>query len=198
MTTREMVIVGAGALGQELLEWMKDSLDTQTGVRFADDTDFIAMPWPAPDSIAFLAVADPGAREKLAQCLAPTNALPSYVHDTFLVASTARLGVGCLLLPHGVLSDKAVLGRHVVVNTHCSIGHDAMVGDFTTMDSGVRLCGGVRIGAGCRLHTNAVVAPGITVGDWALVGAGSLVLQDVPPGAKVFGSPARVIARRSS
>lgn len=193
---REMVIVGAGALGHELLEWMQDSLDLNTKVRFADDSDFL-KPWPSPESIVFLAAANPSDREAMAARLAPTNARPSYVHDAFLIASTAKIGRGCLLLPHGVLSDKAVLGQHVVVNTHSSIGHDVEVGDFCTLDSGVRLCGEVKVGNGCRIHTNAVVAPKVTIGDGATIGACSLVLSDVPAGATVFGSPARVVARRS-
>lgn len=194
---RELVIVGAGALGHELLEWLRDSLDAGTEVRFADDAFFSTMPWPSPESIVFLAAANPTDRESLSARLAPTNARPSYVHDTFLVVSTAKLGRGCLLLPHGVLSDKAVLGQHAVVNTHCSIGHHVEVGDFCTLDSGVRLCGEVKIGIGCRLHTNAVVAPKVTIGAGATIGANSLVLSDVPDGATVFGSPARVVARRS-
>lgn len=57
--------------------------------------------------------------------------------------------------------------------------------DWTT--SGVRVQKGASIGGGCT------VLPGITVGTYALVGAGSVVTRDVPAHALVVGNPARRI-----
>ena len=51
----------------------------------------------------------------------------------------------------------------------------------------VTLCNNVWIGAG------AIVLPGVTVGENAVVGAGSVVTHDVPPDTVVAGNPARVI-----
>ena len=50
-----------------------------------------------------------------------------------------------------------------------------------------RVCYGASIGAG------AVVMCGVTIGRWAMVAAGSVVLEDVPDGAMVAGNPARII-----
>jgi len=44
-----------------------------------------------------------------------------------------------------------------------------------------------------RIGANATILPGIEIGEGALVGAGSVVTRDVPPGAVVAGNPARVI-----
>ncbi len=61
----------------------------------------------------------------------------------------------------------------------------------TGLESGrpIRIGGNVWIGGG------AMILPGVTVGDDALIGAGSVVTRDVPPGATVAGNPARVIGR---
>lgn len=50
-----------------------------------------------------------------------------------------------------------------------------------------RVCYGASIGAG------AVIMCGITIGEWAMVGAGAVVIEDVPAGATVVGNPARII-----
>jgi acetyltransferase-like isoleucine patch superfamily enzyme len=55
----------------------------------------------------------------------------------------------------------------------------------------------VRIEAWADVGTNAVILPGVTVGRGAIVGAGAVVTQDVPPFAVVAGVPARVIRWRA-
>jgi NDP-sugar pyrophosphorylase family protein len=52
----------------------------------------------------------------------------------------------------------------------------------------------VRIGADVFLGFGAKVLPGVTIGDGAHVGAGAVVLDDVPAGAVVIGNPARQLA----
>nr|WP_282448390.1 DapH/DapD/GlmU-related protein [Marinobacter goseongensis] len=53
--------------------------------------------------------------------------------------------------------------------------------------SGIRICKNASIGA------NATILPGITIGKEAMVGAGAVVTEDVPPKAVVVGNPARII-----
>lgn len=54
----------------------------------------------------------------------------------------------------------------------------------------------VRVGKWADIGTNAVLIPGVTVGEGALVGAGAVVTKDVPPYAVAAGVPARVISQR--
>jgi maltose O-acetyltransferase len=51
----------------------------------------------------------------------------------------------------------------------------------------------VRIGSRVFIGAHAIVLPGVTIGDDAIVGAGSVVRQDVPAGTVVAGNPAHVI-----
>ena len=44
-----------------------------------------------------------------------------------------------------------------------------------------------------RIGANVTILPGVVIGEGALVGAGSVVVDDVPPGAVVVGNPARVV-----
>ncbi len=53
--------------------------------------------------------------------------------------------------------------------------------------------GGAVVRRLARIGANATILPGVEIGENALVGAGSVVVDDVPPGAVVVGNPARVI-----
>jgi maltose O-acetyltransferase len=50
----------------------------------------------------------------------------------------------------------------------------------------------VRIGRNAWIGGGAIILPGVTIGDDAVVGAGSVVTRDVPAGTTVFGNPARL------
>jgi probable biosynthetic protein (TIGR04098 family) len=56
--------------------------------------------------------------------------------------------------------------------------------------------GDIVIGSDVWIASNSLILSGVTIGDGAVVGLGSVVVQDVPPYAIVFGSPARVVAKR--
>ena len=47
---------------------------------------------------------------------------------------------------------------------------------------------------GASIGANATILPGITIGEGAMIGAGSVVTRDVPPGSTVVGNPARIVS----
>jgi putative colanic acid biosynthesis acetyltransferase WcaF len=54
----------------------------------------------------------------------------------------------------------------------------------------------IAIGVDAFVGARALILPGVTIGDRAVVGAGAVVPKDVPPGAIVAGNPARIIGVR--
>jgi UDP-3-O-[3-hydroxymyristoyl] glucosamine N-acyltransferase len=55
--------------------------------------------------------------------------------------------------------------------------------------------GGAVVGARASIGANATILPGVRIGSDALVGAGSVVVDDVPDGTVVAGNPAKVLGR---
>ena len=101
----------------------------------------------------------------------------------------ADLGGGCIIA-HGI---GLVVGGRTVIGEDCTLLHGVTLGEarFDELDC-PRLGDRVTVGAG------AIVLGGITVGDDALIGAGSVVTSNVPPGAVVAGVPARPLAQQPS
>ena len=85
------------------------------------------------------------------------------------------------------------------------IGETTVIGDNVTLYQGVTLGGtgkdtGKRhptIGSGVTVGAGAKVLGPITIGDRSKVGAGSIVLKDVPPDCTVVGNPGRIVRRKS-
>lgn len=107
-------------------------------------------------------------------------------------------------------------GRNLFVNWNCvfldcapiAIGDDAQIGpavqiytalhplDAELRRSGLESARPVTIGSNVWVGGAAVICPGVTVGDGAVIGAGSVVTKDVAPGAVVAGNPARPVSRK--
>jgi serine O-acetyltransferase len=129
---------------------------------------------------------------RVAHCLHPRHPLLARV-----VAAAARALTGVDIHP------AAEIGRRVFIDHAVGvvIGETAVVGDDVTLFHGVTLGGlghtsGRRhpvVGARVLIGAGATLLGPITVGDDARVGANSVVLEDVPAGATVVGSPARVV-----
>ncbi|SNS14525.1 Hexapeptide repeat of succinyl-transferase [Noviherbaspirillum humi] len=82
--------------------------------------------------------------------------------------------------------------RGVHVGAHSYLAFDAalLTHDLTR---GVRLH--TRVGRNCFIGARSILLPGVQIGDGAIVGAGSVVTRDVPPGCVVAGNPARILRR---
>ncbi|MEE4544766.1 NeuD/PglB/VioB family sugar acetyltransferase [Streptomyces sp. V4-01] len=121
----------------------------------------------------------------------PRERYATVVHPTASVARSCTVGPGSVLLAHCVLTAAVEVGAHVAVMPHTVLTHDDAVGDFATIASGVRLGGGVRVERGAYVGSGALVREYTVIGGWSLVGMGSVVLGDVPPGEVWAGTPAR-------
>jgi maltose O-acetyltransferase len=99
------------------------------------------------------------------------------------------INIGCLLdaAAHIHIGDRVGIGQHVMIltNRHRIGPHGRRLGGLEALP--------VHIGDGAWLSTRAVVLPGITVGDGAVVAAGAVVTRPVPPDPLVAGVPARVV-----
>lgn len=149
---------------------------------------------PELDVPIILAVGKNAERAELAHLLSAH--FGRAVHSSAVVADTARIGEGTVVLHGAIVQANAVVGRHVLVNTAASIDHDCVVGDFAHVSPRATLCGHVTIGEGTHVGAGAVVIPGVRVGRWCRVGAGAVVVRDLPDHVTAVGNPARILPDR--
>lgn len=114
---------------------------------------------------------------------------------------------GTIDLAHGVnigsycriaTQSKITIGESVLIAAYAYIGPgNHQQGDEETplIAREMDIRGGVRIGAHAWIGTRATILDGVTIGERAIVGAHALVREDVPAGAIVAGTPAKVIGQ---
>lgn len=164
------------------------------------------------EDIASVMERDPAARSWLEVLLCYPGLWAVWIHRVSHALWCARLRLLARILSQvgrfftGVdIHPAALLGRRLFIDhaTGVVIGETARVGDDVTMYQGVTL-GGTGKGHGKRHPTvcngvfignNANVLGNITVGENSRVGAGSVVLSDVPPNSTVVGVPAHIVYR---
>lgn len=125
------------------------------------------------------------------------------------IRENARIGAGCILskdvyVDHAVrIGDRCKIQNSVSVYNGVSIGDDVFVGPnvaFTNdrvpraFNTDWRITE-TRVGTGASLGANSTIVCGITIGEYAMVAAGSVVTKDVPPYTLVMGNPARPVGK---
>ncbi len=119
----------------------------------------------------------------------------SVVDPSARVPDGTRVGAGSILLAGVVLTADVTLGVHVVCMPHVVITHDCWAEAFATLCAGVVLGGRVVVGRAAYVGMAASVRERATLGSDCVVGMGSVVLADVPPGETWAGNPARRLVR---
>ncbi len=120
-----------------------------------------------------------------------------------LVRENVEIGDNCKIGSYVILDSDIKIGNNVVIQSGVYIPKgvviedDVFIGPCTVFTNdkyppsrklvGSRVCRGSILGAGC------VVLPGVRIGEYSVVGAGSIVSRDVPDKCVVYGIPARVV-----
>ncbi len=115
------------------------------------------------------------------------------VHLTAFVAEGARMGEGSMAFALSAVCADARIGRCCIINTRASIDHESVLEDGVTVAPGAIITGLVHVERHVDIYAGAIILPRLRIGEGAVIGAGAVVREHVPPRTMVAGNPARVI-----
>jgi maltose O-acetyltransferase len=129
--------------------------------------------------------------EILAACREGTTIRPPFFCD---YGYNIHLGTGVFLNFNCVLLDVNTIeiGDRTQIGPAVQIYAADHPRDLESRRANLESGRPVRIGANVWIGGAAIILPGITIGEGAIIGAGSVVTHNVPPGATVLGNPARL------
>lgn len=116
----------------------------------------------------------------------------NFVHPSVDLTMTV-MGVGNYIQESVVLQAEVELGNNSSIHIGTMVGHETKIGHSVFIAHACSISGSVRIEDGVFVGTNATIVPRLRIGRWATIGAGAVVIRDVPDYAIVVGNPARVV-----
>ena len=119
------------------------------------------------------------------------------IHPSACVARDVHVGDGTVVMAGAVVNVGSSIGPFCILNTCCSVDHDCILGEYSSLAPGVVTGGQVVVGAFSAFGIGATAIHKVQIGEHTVVGAGATVLKDVPDRVVVYGTPARIIREDS-
>lgn len=210
--TGQPVVIGAGGHAKVIIDILQDAGCRPIGCTTTDPNvkDVLGVPVLGNDSelprlysdgvrTAFIAIGDNRKRLKISNAVRAIGfQLMNAISPHAVIARSARLGQGIAVMPGVVINACAQIGDGAIINTGATIDHDCIIGDYAHVAPGSNLAGCVRLGEGAFLGTGSRAIPEVSVGSWTTVGAGGVIIRNLPENVVAVGVPAAAIKAKGA
>ena len=115
------------------------------------------------------------------------------IHPSAQIGRDVVIGSGTVVMANAVINTGARIGDHVIINTGATVDHDCVIEDFVHVAPGAHLAGNVTVGSGAFVGIGCCAIPGVKIGRWSVIGAGSTVIRDISDYVTAVGTPAASI-----
>ena len=147
-------------------------------------------------SRVFVAIGPNQLRDRLAaSAVAAGLSLISAISPHAIISPSANIGGGVAVMPGAIINAAVHVEDLAIINTGACVDHDCVIGRAAHVGPQCGLAGNVEVGDRTLLGVGCSVVPGARIGRDAIVGAGAVVVSDLPDGVTAVGIPARTRPR---
>jgi sugar O-acyltransferase (sialic acid O-acetyltransferase NeuD family) len=132
-------------------------------------------------------------RKQIQACRLRGMELVSAIHPSVQILAGAIIAPGVWINAGSLVGYKVEIESGVLINTGVQIDHHNVLKECCQLDPGVVTAGNVTMWECSHVHTAATVINRIEIGEGAIVGAGAVVINNIPPYCTAAGVPAKVI-----
>ena len=178
---KNIVIIGAGGFGREvqwLLERMNEKEKQWNLLGYIDD-----------------GVGSSKTRKKIIDKIIDNENLefPNVIDPSVQMSERICMGKGNIICAGNIMTVDIEIGDFNIINLDCTVGHDAVLHSYVTVYPSVNISGCVEAGDETELGTGSHIIQGIHIGEKTIIGAGSVVIRDMPSNCTAVGNPAKPI-----
>lgn len=210
---KDLIIIGASGFGREVA-WHVERINacnpTWNLIGFIDDNEKLQGKlingYPIvgttedinkyKDSYFVCAIGSASIRERIVHRISDNRGIKfaTIIDPDAIVSDRVTVGEGTIICAGVIVTVNISIGCHCIITGGCTVGHDAVISDYVTVYPSTNISGMVHIGECVELGTGSKVIQGLQIGNNTIIGAGSVVIKDMPDNCKIVGVPARVIS----
>ena len=201
------IIIGAGTYGQVYAEYLKDSYNV---IAFYDDDvdlhnskvngikvagkviDALSLP---KSTAIFVPIGNNPIRVKLLKKFEENGfEIPFYIHPQTIIHPSVKIGKAVYILPGTNIMPLSVIGDYSMISMGVNIAHHTVIEEACFFSQGSNIGASILLETLAYVGISATLMTGLkTIGRNSLIGAGAVVIKDVPENAVMAGVPAKVI-----
>ncbi|MEG0133455.1 MAG: acetyltransferase [Clostridium sp.] len=210
---KDIVIIGSGGVGREaslIIQQINDFKPTWNVIGFLDDNpnnlgkvlngyevigDVNSIKFIDENTYVIIAISNYKVKKNIVSKLNGRFRFATLIHPRVLIHDFMTVGYGTIIYEGAILTIDINIGEHVIISPKCGIGHDSIIRDYVSLLWNVNISGADIIEEGVLIGSGATVIQNLTVGRESIIGAGSVVVKNVPAYSTAVGIPAKIIRK---
>jgi len=195
---KDLVIIGAGGFGREiawLVERINQKKETWNLIGFIDDGlavdaevnqykvigDSNWLIGRKNDLYVLCAIGNAKTRKTIINKIEVNKSLKfaTVIDPSVNISNLVNIGEGSMICAGNNITVNIDIGKHVIINLDCTIGHDVVLDDFVTLYPSVNVSGMTHICTLSEMGTGSAIIQGVKIANNVIVGAGGVVIKDI-------------------
>lgn len=194
---KDILIIGAGGIGREtawIIEEINEVKPTWNLLGYIDENSEIhgkelngykvlggleVLEKLEEKPYVVVAIANCSVKKSIVTKLGEKYNFATIIYPTVKVSKFIQIGQGTIIYPGVILTVNTKIGNHVLINGNCTIGHDTVIGDYSSLLWGSNFSGYDTIGESCFIGLGTKVIQGINISKENKISAGITVIEDV-------------------
>jgi sugar O-acyltransferase (sialic acid O-acetyltransferase NeuD family) len=147
-------------------------------------------------NIRYVLVTTPEQKDRYKQInMAKENGLKliKAIHPSALIMNDAIIGDNVIMHAKSFVGYRSEISSGTIIDTNSQIDHHNVIKECVTINPGVVTAGNVTIEKFAKVHTGAIIINRKTIGENSILGAGTVIIKNVPANVTVVGVPGKII-----